>query len=281
LPIAPPGRLHDPLPDLGLRGQVAIVTGASSGLGRAAATALGRSGVKVIVNHIESEADAAAEVVRGITDHGGTARAVAADVSREDQVQALFADAVGQFGTVQILVNNAGIERGSAIEDMDLHDWQRVIDVNLTGQFLCAREAVREFLRRGPQPEISLSLGKIICMSSVHQVIPWAFQVNYAASKGGISLMMESLAQELAPRKVRVNAIAPGAIRTPINRDAWGTEAAMNQLLHLMPYGRIGEPTDIAYAVLWLASDYSDYMTGTTMFVDGGMTLYPGFRGNG
>jgi glucose 1-dehydrogenase len=281
VPTVPPERLRDPLPDLGLRGQVAIVTGASSGLGRGAATALGRAGVAVVVNHIESQADAAAEVVRDITDHGGTARAIAADVSREDQVQAMFADAVGQFGTVQILVNNAGIERGGAIEDMSLHDWQRVIDVNLTGQFLCAREAVREFLRRGPQPEISLSLGKIICMSSVHQVIPWAFQANYAASKGGISLMMKSLAQELAPRGIRVNAIAPGAIRTPINRDAWGTEDAMNRLMALMPYGRIGEPTDIAYAVLWLASDYSDYMTGATMFVDGGMALYPGFRGNG
>ncbi len=281
MPIVPPERLHDPLPDLGLRGQVAIVTGASSGLGRGAATALGRSGVTVVVNHLESEAAAAAEVVRDITDHGGTACAIAADVSREDQVQAMFADAVGQFGTVQILVNNAGIQRGGAIEDMSLHDWQRVIDVNLTGQFLCARQAVREFLRRGPQPDISPSLGKIICMSSVHQVIPWAFQANYAASKGGISLMMKSFAQELAPRRIRVNAIAPGAIRTPINHDAWGTEAGMNQLLQLMPYGRIGEPADIAYAVLWLASDYSDYMTGATMFVDGGMTLYPGFRGNG
>jgi glucose 1-dehydrogenase len=281
LPIVPPERLRDPLPDLGLRGQVAIVTGASSGLGRGAATALGRSGVTVVVNHIESQADAAAEVVRDIVDHGGAARAIAADVSREDQVQAMFAEAVAEFGTVQILVNNAGIERGGAIQDMSLHDWQRVIDVNLTGQFLCAREAVREFLRRGAQPEISPSLGKIICMSSVHQVIPWAFQANYAASKGGVSLMMESLAQELAPRKIRVNAVAPGAIRTPINRDAWGTETAMGQLMQLMPYGRIGEPPDIAYAILWLASDYSDYMTGTTVFVDGGMTLYPGFRGNG
>jgi glucose 1-dehydrogenase len=281
LPIIPPDRLHDPLPDLGLRGQVAIVTGASSGLGRAIAAAMGRCGVVVVVNHIESQADAAAEVVRDIAGHGGTALAIAADVSNEDQVQAMFAETVARFGTLQILVNNAGIERGSAIEDMTLRDWQRVIDVNLTGQFLCARAAVREFLRRGPEPEVSLSLGKIICMSSVHQVIPWEFQANYAASKGGVSLMMETLAQELAPRKIRVNAIAPGAIRTPINRDAWGTEAAMNQLMKLMPYGRIGEPPDIAYAALWLASDYSDYMTGTTMFVDGGMTLYPGFRGNG
>lgn len=281
MPIIPPDRLHDPLPDLGLRGQVAIVTGASSGLGRAIAAAMSRCGVVVVVNHIESQADAAAEVVRDIAGHGGTALAIAADVSNENQVQAMFAETVARFGTLQILVNNAGIERGSAIEDMTLHDWQRVIDVNLTGQFLCARAAVREFLRRGPEPEVSLSLGKIICMSSVHQVIPWAFQANYAASKGGVSLMMETLAQELAPRKIRVNAIAPGAIRTPINRDAWGTEAAMNQLMKLMPYGRIGEPPDIAYAALWLASDYSDYMTGTTMFVDGGMTLYPGFRGNG
>jgi glucose 1-dehydrogenase len=276
-----PDALPDTLPDLGLKGQVAIVTGASSGLGKGAAMALGRSGVSVVVNHIKGAEDAVREVVEDIEGHGGKAIAFECDVSKEDQVQAMFAEAVRRFGTVHILVNNAGLQRGGRFQDMSLKDWQFVIDVNLTGQFLCAREAVREFLRRGMQPDVSRALGKIICMSSVHQVIPWAFEANYAASKGGVMLLMESMAQELASQRIRVNAIAPGAIRTPINREAWSTEEAMGELLKLMPYGRIGETPDIAYAVLWLASDYSDYMTGTTMFVDGGMTLYPGFRGNG
>src|SRR4029077_5086078 len=162
-----------------------------------------------------------------------------------------------------------------------LDQWNEVLAVNLTGQFLCARAAVAEFRRRGPRPAVSRALGKIICMSSVHEVIPWAGHVNYAASKGGIMLMMKSLAQEVAPEGIRVNAIAPGAIRTPINRAAWDTEAALAQLLTLIPYQRIGEPEDIANAAVWLASDLADYVTGTTLFVDGGMTLYPGFADNG
>jgi glucose 1-dehydrogenase len=147
--------------------------------------------------------------------------------------------------------------------------------------FLCSRAAIREFLRRGPQPEVSRATGKIVCVSSVHQVIPWAFEANYAASKGGVNLLMQSLAQEFASNRIRVNAVAPGAIRTGINRSVWETEEAMKNLLRLVPYGRIGEPADIGHAVLWLASDLSDYMNATTMFVDGGMSAYPGFRGAG
>jgi glucose 1-dehydrogenase len=139
---------------------------------------------------------------------------------------------------------------------------------------------VREFLRRGPRP-VSKALGKIICMSSVHEIIPWAGHVNYAASKGGIQMMMKSLAQEVAPQRIRVNAIAPGAIRTPINRDAWDSKEALDKLLTLVPYGRIGEVDDIGRAVVWLASDESDYVVGATLYVDGGMTLYPGFADNG
>jgi glucose 1-dehydrogenase len=164
---------------------------------------------------------------------------------------------------------------------MTFAQWRKVIAVNLDGQFLCAREAVREFLRRGPQPEISSATGKIVCMSSVHEEIPWAFETNYAASKGGIRMFMQSLAQELAAKKVRVNAIAPGAVRTAINRASWETSEALDQLVKLIPYGRIGEPPDIARAVLFLASDLSDYITGHTLFVDGGMSLYPAFRGEG
>lgn len=265
----------------GLRDQVALVTGANSGIGRAAAVALGAAGAVVAVNHRPKSAPAAAEVVAEIERDGGRAVAVAADVSDEDQVEAMVAEVVERLGTVHILVNNAGIQDGAAIAEMELEQWRRVIDVNLTGQFLCARAVVREFLRRGREPTVSCALGKIICMSSVHQVIPWACEANYAASKGGVSLLMESLAQELAHRGVRVNAIAPGAIRTSINRDAWETDAARERLLRLIPYARVGSPEDIARAVLWLASDLSDYVVGTTLFVDGGMALYPSFRGGG
>jgi glucose 1-dehydrogenase len=259
-----------------IAGQVAIVTGASSGIGRGTALRLGAAGASVVVNHIRDR-DAAEAVVAGITGSGGTAFAHEADVSDESQVEAMFAAACKRFGTVHILVNNAGIQRDSGFTEMTLDQWRQVIDVNLTGQFLCARSAVREFLRRGPQPEVSRATGKIICMSSVHQVIPWARHVNYATSKGGIRMLVQSLAQEVASKRIRVNAIAPGAIRTPINRQAWETEAARETLLRLIPYGRIGEPEDVAEAVLWLASDASDYVTGTTLVVDGGMLLYPGF----
>ena len=265
----------------GVAGQVAVVTGASSGIGRACALSLGSGGAKVVVNHLPAYAEAAAEVCQAIERLGGEAVAHAADVTSEKQVEAMFADSVARWGTVHILVNNAGIQDGARFQDMTLAQWEKVIDVNLTGMFLCSRAAIREFLRRGPQPEVSRATGKIICMSSVHQVIPWAFEANYAASKGGVNLLMQSLAQEFASRKIRVNAVAPGAVRTGINRSAWETKDAMKALLSLVPYGRIGEPADIGYAVLWLASDLSDYMNGSTMFVDGGMAAYPGFRGAG
>jgi glucose 1-dehydrogenase len=266
-----------------LSGQVAIVTGASSGLGRATARELAKAGAITIVNHPpkpSSEAKAA-EVVAEIEALGGQSVAIPADVSKEHQVDAMVAETVKRFGTVHILVANAGIERPAVIQDMTLADWQAVIDTNLTGAFLTARAATREFLRRGPVPELSPATGKIIFTSSVHEIIPWAFQANYAASKGGMAMLMRTLAQELAPRKIRVNSVAPGAIRTPINMEAWQTEAARGDLLKLIPYGRIGEPEDVARAVTWLASDTSDYVTGATLVVDGGMTLYPAFRGAG
>lgn len=265
----------------GLERQAAIVTGASSGLGRACAIALGCAGAKVAVNHLSSAARQAAEVCKEIVDYGGTAEAFAADVSDESSVGAMFESVIARFGTVHILINNAGIQDGAKFQDMTLAQWRRVIDVNLTGMFLCSRAAVREFLRRGPEPEVSSATGKIICMSSVHQVIPWAFEANYAASKGGVNLLMQSLAQEFAAHRIRVNAVAPGAIRTEINRSAWETEAARAKLLNLIPYGRIGETLDVGQAVLWLASDLSDYVNGATLFVDGGMSVYPAFRGGG
>ncbi|PWC40401.1 SDR family oxidoreductase [Azospirillum sp. TSO22-1] len=263
-----------------LHGQKALVTGASSGIGRAVARALAEAGADVAVNYARGEtaAEAAAAEFRAL---GVRAVAVQADVSREDEVEAMFARTLTAFGTLDILVNNAGLQQDAPVEAMTLEQWNRVIGVNLTGQFLCARAAVREFKRRGPRPEVSRALGKIVCVSSVHEVIPWAGHVNYAASKGGVMLMMKTLAQELAGDRIRVVGVAPGAIRTPINRAAWDTPEAYASLMTLIPYKRIGEPEDIAAAVTWLASDAADYVTGTTLFVDGGMTLYPGFEAGG
>ena len=263
-----------------LAGQKALVTGGSSGIGRAVAIALGGAGADVAVNYRSGEEEAA-EVVAAIKGKGRDAIALQADVAREDQVQAMFARMFEAFGTIDILVANAGLQQDAPFEEMTLQQWNTVIAVNLTGQFLCAREAVKEFKRRGVRKEVSCAAGKIICMSSVHDVIPWAGHVNYAASKGGVMLMMKSIAQETAPYRIRVNSISPGAIRTPINRQAWETPEAYAELLTLIPYKRIGEPEDIARAAVWLASDEADYLTGTSLYVDGGMTLYPGFEAGG
>lgn len=263
-----------------LQGQRALVTGANSGIGKAVAIAFGEAGAKVVVNYISSE-ERANEVVETIKSNGSDAIAIRADVSKEDQVQVMVKQMIDAWGSIDIMVANAGVQRDAAFTEMSLEDWQFVIDVNLTGQFLCAREAAREFVRRGVVPELSRAAGKIICMSSVHEVIPWAGHVNYATSKGGVNMMMQSIAQEMAAKKIRVNSIAPGAIRTPINTAAWSTPEAEAELLELIPYQRIGNPEDIARAAVWLASDESEYVTGTSLFVDGGMTLYPGFREGG
>jgi len=263
-----------------LKGQRALVTGASSGIGEAVARALAGAGASVAVNWTSGE-DRARKVVADIEAAGGKALAIRADVSKEDQVQAMFRRMIDEWGSIDILVNNAGLQRDAAVHEMSLKDWQLVIDVNLTGQFLCAREAVREFLRRGPAPDLSRALGKIICMSSVHDVIPWAGHANYAASKGGVMLLMKTLAQELAPKKIRVNSISPGAIKTPINTEAWATPEAEAELLKLIPYKRVGVVGDIGRAAVFFASDASDYITGVTLYVDGGMTLYPGFESGG
>lgn len=263
-----------------LAGQKALVTGANSGIGKGVAIALGRAGADVVVNYVVGE-EAAQEVVGEIRRHGVDAIAVKADVSREEQVQAMFRQMIEKFGAIDILVNNAGLQRDAPFDQMTLEQWNLVIGVNLTGQFLCAREAVREFKRRGVVKSVSCAAGKIVCISSVHEVIPWAGHANYAASKGGIMMMMKSMAQELAPHRIRINSIGPGAIRTPINTAAWSTPEAYEALMKLVPYKRIGEPEDIGHAVVWLASDAADYISGTTLFVDGGMTLYPGFTEGG
>lgn len=267
-------------PSQPLQGQKALVTGASSGIGAAIAAAFAQAGAAVGVNY-STNGDAA----RGIVDHiraaGGQAIALGADVSREEDVDRLMTGFVDAFGRIDILVANSGIQADASAADMTLQQWQRVIDVNLTGQFLCARAAIRRFLAQEPDPSVSRSAGKIICMSSVHQLIPWSGHVNYAASKAGVLMMMKSLAQELAGARIRINAIAPGAIGTSINLRSWETPAARRKLLDLIPYGRVGEPDDVASAAVWLASDNADYVVGTTLVVDGGMSLYPAFRDNG
>lgn len=283
-PAAPasPGARPRPAPGypIVLAGQPALVTGANSGIGKAVALGLGASGADVVVNFV-SNPEAAEEVAHQIEAGGRRAIALKADVSKEDEVKAMFAKAVDHFGTLHICVSNAGLQRDAPLLDMTLEQWNTVINVNLTGQFLCAREAVREFTRRGVAREVSAAAGKLVFMSSVHQEIPWAGHVNYAASKGGVMQLMRSIAQEVAPLAIRANAVAPGAIRTPINRAAWETPEAYRGLMTLVPYKRIGEPEDIAQTVAWLASDAADYVTGATLFVDGGMTLYPGFTTGG
>ena len=272
MPRVPPQKL--------LLGQKALVTGASSGIGRAIAIALGEAGADVVINYVSGE-DKAQALADEIHAQGVRALAVRADVSDEAQVGEMFSTMLGQLGTIDILVNNAGLQQDAPFHEMTLAQWNKVLAVNLTGQFLCSRAAVREFLRRGVQAEVSCSAGKILCVSSVHEVIPWAGHVNYATSKGGVMLMMKSLAQEVAPYRIRVNSICPGAIRTPINMQAWDTPGAYNDLMKLIPYKRIGEAAEIGRAAVWLASDYADYVHGISLFVDGGMTLYPGFETGG
>lgn len=263
-----------------LVGQPALVTGANSGIGRAVALGLAAAGADVAVNFVANP-QAAEDVAQQIVAMGRKAITLKADVSREDEVVAMFAKAVDHFKTLHIVCNNAGLQRDAPLDDMTLDQWNEVLGVNLTGQFLCSREATREFKRRGVVTDVSVAAGKIICISSVHQEIPWAGHANYAASKGGVMMFMKSIAQELASHRIRINGIAPGAIRTPINTSVWDTAEAYRTLMSLVPYKRIGEPDDVARAAVWLASDAADYITGSTLFVDGGMTLFPGFATGG
>ena len=265
-----------------LKDQIAIITGASSGIGAGVAGAMALDGATVIINYPTVKSKEKAEkILKEILRKDGKGMIYMADISKEDEVKTMFAHVIKEYGTIDILINNAGIQKDAPFSEMTLDQWKLVIDINLTGQFLCSREAVKEFLRRGIDVKRSCAAGKIICMSSVHQEIPWAGHANYATSKGGVMMLMKTMAQELAPHKIRVNSIAPGAIKTPINYDVWATVEAEKKLLELIPYGRVGETSDIGKAAVWLASDDSDYVNGATLFVDGGMTLYPGFSTNG
>lgn len=269
-------------PNKRLKGQNCIVTGSSSGIGEAIVKSMALEGANVVVNY-NSDKESAEDIAHWINENAicGSAIVIECDVSNEEQVQDMFKQTINHFGTVDVCVANSGIQKDYELHKMPLRAWQKVIDVNLTGQFLCAREAIREFLKRGIREEISRSLGKIIHMSSVHEKIPWAGHANYAASKGALIMLMQSICQEYGPHKIRCNSIAPGAIKTDINREEWNTDEGMEKMLELIPYKRIGEPEDIGSVACWLASDESEYINGTTIFVDGGMSCYPGFTDNG
>lgn len=256
-----------------LEGQIAIVTGASSGIGKGIALSMGKAGAKVCVNYYSNKTSGE-EVAHSIIEDGGEAIVVGCDVRKEDDVIRMFKTAIDTWGTVDISVNNSGIQIDKEFHKTTIKEWYSVIDTHLTGNYLCTREAIKEFLRRGMR-DVSCSLGKVICMSSVHDVIPWSYRVNYAAAKGGILLMMKSVAQEYAPKNIRVNAISPGAIRTPLNKKSWETPEAEQELLKLIPNRRVGDPKDVGKLAVWLASDEADYITGTTIYIDGGMTTYP------
>jgi glucose 1-dehydrogenase len=253
-----------------LAGRRALVTGSATGIGRATVQRLAAEGADAVVNYVGSS-DAADEVVEEISRAGGRAIAVQADVSSEEQVQAMFARAREELGgPVDILVNNAGIEKPFLLVDMPLEEWNKVIGVNLTGAFLCAREAARGMVAADAP-------GIIVNVSSVHEVIPWERFGHYCASKGGMKLWAQTIAKELAPKRIRVVNVAPGAIATPINKDVLEDDVKRRAVEAEIPWGRFGKPEEIAAAVAWLASDEAEYVTATTLFVDGGMTAYPGF----
>ncbi len=272
----PPAPIHKVLV-----GQKALVTGASKGLGQAMAIGFARAGADVLLNYFSDE-EGALSTQRTIREMGGTAEVFKADVAKENEVEAMFAFVAKRFGRIDICVPNSALQLNANVETMTLAQSQRVIDVNLTGVFLCCRSAIQAFKKQGINRSISYSCGKLILISSVHDIIPWAGHANYAAAKGGLILFMKSLAQEVAHLRIRVNALSPGAIRTPMNVEKLTSpELFESILLKLIPSKRIGEPEDVARAAVWLASDESDYVHGTTLYIDGGMTLYPEFIGAG
>jgi glucose 1-dehydrogenase len=253
-----------------LTGRRALVTGSATGIGRSTVLRLASEGAAAVVNYVGPRAPAD-EVVAEVVAAGGRAVAIEADVSSEEQVQAMFASAASELGgPVDLVVNNAGVEAPFLLVDMPLSEWNRVIGVNLTGAFLCAREAARGMVDAGVP-------GVIVNMSSVHETIPWERFGHYCASKGGMKLWASTIAKELAPHKIRVVNVAPGAIATPINKDVLEDDVKRRAVEAEIPWGRFGKPEEIAAAVAWLASDEAGYVTGTTLFVDGGMTAYPGF----
>jgi len=264
-----------------LKNQYALVTGASKGLGAGIALSLAEAGCDVLINYA-SDRKGAEETAAAVEKFGRKAHIFKADVSKESEVIAMFDEMKRKFGRIDILINNSGVQSNAPFHEMTLEQWSRVIGINLTGQFLCAREAVKAFLEQGITTEISCARGKILHISSVHDIIPWAGHANYAAAKGGVMMLMKSLAQEVAPLKIRVNSLSPGAIRTPMNVEKLvSPEEYKRVLLDHIPLKRIGEPEDVGRAAVWLVSDDSDYVHGATLYIDGGMTLFPEFASGG
>lgn len=256
-----------------LEGRHALVTGANSGIGRTIALRLAQEGASVAINYV-THPEAADEVVKELADAGAKAIAVQADVSNEQQVDAMIERTVKELGGLDIMVNNAGFETQHPFLEMPADAWRKVLDVDLTGAFLCAQRAARVMVNSGAG-------GAIINITSVHQVIPWGGFAHYCASKAGLDMLTKTAALELATEKVRVNAVAPGAIKTPINQNVWSNPDTLKDLLRKIPTERMGETEEVAKAVAFLASDEASYITGAVLFVDGGMTLYPEFRHGG
>ena len=254
-----------------LKDKVVLITGAASGLGRGMAERFGKEQAKVVINYHSDKHDYNA-IIDTIKSYGGDAAAVQGDVSNEEDVKKMIDFAVETFGSLDVMINNAGMENQVESHQLSLEDWQKVIDINLTGAFLGSREALKYMVENNIK-------GSIINMSSVHDRIPWPQFVHYAASKGGVKLMTETLAMEYAPHGIRVNSICPGAIKTPINAEKFDDPEQREQVEDMIPLGKIGNPEQIAACAVWLASDEASYVTGLSLYADGGMTLYPSFQG--
>ena len=253
-----------------LKGKVAVVTGGSKGIGNAIARRLSEEKMKVVINY-HSDKEGAEETVAELKKIGGEAVAVQADVSSEEGIQTLLDAAISNFGELDLWINNAGMENQVPTHELTLEDWNKVIDVNLTGVFLGSKAALNHFLEHDKK-------GNIINLSSVHERIPWPTFAHYSASKAGVKGFNETIALEYAHKGIRVNSIAPGAINTPINAEKFEDEKQKAATLKMIPLNYIGKPEEVAAAAAWLASDESSYVTGITLFVDGGMSLYPSFE---
>lgn len=254
-----------------LNQKVAVITGGSRGIGRAIAHRYAQEHMKLVINY-HDDPQGAHDAVADIQANGGQAVAVQADISKEEGVQALLDAAIENFGGLDVWVNNAGMEIQKPTHQVSLAEWNKVLDVNLTGVFMGAKAALNYWLSKN-------QTGNIINMSSVHQQIPWPTFASYATAKGGVKLFTETIAMEYAPQQIRVNAIAPGAINTPINAEKFADPKQYALTQSMIPMEKIGDPEDVADAAVWLASDQAKYVTGTTLFVDGGMTLYANFQG--
>ena len=252
-----------------LQNKVAIVTGAATGIGEAIAIQMAREGAAVTIDYIAGQQDKANEVVTRIKKDGGNAIAVEVDVTKEDQVKNLIMQTARTFGRLDILVNNAGVEREHPFLEMPLDVWNWVLAVDLTGPWLCSQAAARQMVKQGDG-------GRIINISSVHEDLPMPTNAPYCAAKGGLRMLMRTIAVELAPHKITVNNIGPGAIDTDLDAPTINDPSKFQKLLSEIPLGRVGQPSEVARLAVFLASDAAAYITGSTYFIDGGMLRQSG-----